>query len=146
MQHNAVQHTATHCNTQQHTATQCNTLHCNILQDTAILCTATYALNTNGLCLTLISWFWGIFQLCTCPPGFYGCSSWCNCITLQHAATRCNALQRTATHCNALQRTATHCNALQRTATHCNTLQHTAAHCTTLQVCCSDLVQCIAVT
>jgi len=119
---NALQHTATLCNTMQrsathynalqHTATLCNTLqrsatHCNALQHTATLC--------------------NILQ-----------RSATHCNALQHTATLCNTLQHTATLCNTLQRnalehTATLCNTLQRSATLCTTLHHTAPHCNTLQ-------------
>ena len=107
----ALQHTATHCDTLQHTAAHCNTLqhtatHCHTLQ-----CTATRS------------------------STLYHSTAHC---TLRHTAAHCNTLQHTATHCNTLQHTATHCNTPAQgdmpqpsqvnTATHCNTPQHTATH------------------
>ena len=70
-----------------------------------------------------------------------------HCITLQHAATRCNTLHAhekpyrvcaffAATYCNALQHAATHCNTLEMPYQFCavftaqgNTMQHTATYC-----------------
>jgi len=133
LQHTALQHTATHCNTLQHTTAHCSTLqrtathwnaHWNTLQHTASQSTQTIQENFSNLR----------------RDTHYN--------TLQHSATKCNTLHYTKIHCNieypkcrggfsvnwhrmhyrTLQHTATHCNTLQHTATHCNTLQHTATH------------------
>ena len=107
----ALQHTATHCNTLQHTATHCNAEAClraliqgDFTNNTEVVQTMTVLLASSEASLRRYI-----------------------------AATHCNTLQHTATHCNTLQHTATPCNTLQHTATHCNTPQHTAAHCNTLQ-------------
>jgi len=85
---NALQHTATNCNTLQqtatHTATPCNTRQHTATYYSALQHTATHC-NTLQHTTTHYS-------------------------TLQHTATHCNTLQHTAAHCNTLQHTATHCN------------------------------------
>jgi len=97
LQHTALQHTATHCNTNvwesnapQHTITYCNTL-----QHT----TARY----NTLQYT--------------GEHMYEIATHCN--TMQHSATNCNTLRHTSTHCNTYL---WDCNTLQNTTTQCNTL------------------------
>jgi len=110
----ALQHTATYCNTLQHTATYCNTLqhtatYCNILQHTQTLC--------NILKHSAPA---SVFRV---APSRH---LWCNPTTSFHT------LQRTAMHSNILQQPLsstsppclihfTHC---QHTATRCTTLQH----------------------
>jgi len=75
-QRDALQHTATQCNTLQHTTTHCNTLqhtatHCNTLQHTATHYLAARQKIEGGL---VRGW--------------------------RHILTRCNTLQHTATRCN----------------------------------------------
>ena len=121
------------CNALQHTATYCNTifnsknpshLHCNALQHAAApsLTKSPPATRCNGL------------QHIT--NNFH--KDPCN--ALPHTAPQCNTMSNiapyitcTATHCNTLQHTAIHCNTLQHTATHCNKLQHTPTHSNILQ-------------
>ena len=147
-QHNALQHTAAHCNTLQHTAT-----HCNTLQHIATHWIATArSSRADDFSDSYVRRYIRINTM--------------HCNTLQRTTTHCNTPQHTATLCisynaiasckwlvvwivcppvymyqhNARQHTATHCNkcnALQHTATHCNTLQHAATYCNTLNCYCT---------
>ena len=89
----ALQHTATHCNTLQYTATQCNALqrtatHCNTLQRTATHCNTHV---THMDCNTTDFWLrmsWLLMRRLV------------TVITLQHTATHCDTLQHTAYNCN----------------------------------------------
>jgi len=107
-----------HCNALQYTATRCNTLQqfftytymyiplCNTLQHATTQCTATR-------CNTLQHVLHMYIYVHT---------------TLHHTATRYNTLQHVlqiymyscADVCVREQRAATHCNTLQHAATHCN--------------------------
>jgi len=78
----ALQPTATHCNTLQHTVVHCNTLqytaaHCNTLQHIAIHC-STHLTQKRVTSLQIVK------------------------VALQHIATYCSTLQLAATHCNTL--------------------------------------------
>jgi len=115
----ALQHTATHCNTLQHTATHCYTLqhtatHCNTLQHTAIPNAVTHY-STSQRCSTKHC---NSLQLTAthCHSGFAHSESFPLSEAMQHTATHCNTK-----HCNTLQNIAA-----QNTATQCDSLQHTA--------------------
>ena len=85
----ALQYTATYCNTLQPTAT-----HCNMVQHTAVhWCVGMKARALFSDCNTL-----------------QHAAKCCN--MLQRSAPYCNALQHIVTHCNTLQHAATHCNTL----------------------------------
>ena len=117
----ALQHTATHCNTLQHTYTP---LQHTLQHTTRDRKPFLFYLVVNHFSPTLQH---------TATHYYTRQHTATHCNTLQHTATHCNTLQRTATPCNTRQHTATPCNTLQHPATPCNTLQHTATHCNTLQ-------------
>jgi len=137
--YNALQRTATRCNTLQHTVAPLQRI-------------ATYKLyfgffffgSKKDFKLPNSATLYDALQHTShTPPPVFFCKT---DLKLQHAATHCNAQQHTATLCNALQRTATCplfldsfakvpliCNTLHCAATHCNTLQHPATHYNALQ-------------
>ena len=102
------------CNALQHTATYCNTIQCNTLPLFAIVLTADVALVllTSTHCTTL--------QHNTTQ------STAKNFYSLPHSSMHMQPRYfLTATRCVLFN-----CNALQHTATHCITSQHTATHST----------------
>jgi len=130
----ALQHTATHCNTDwselrtRFVYTTRVLSHCNILQNTATHNTLIY--QGSGLALCTRREF---------------CRTATHCNTLQHTATHCTirylgwwftscTMQRPLTHCNTLQHTTVHCNLPQHAATCFNKLQHTPTCCSILQL------------
>jgi len=107
-----------HCNALQYTATHCNT------QDHAVECPVyDFAFNTATHSNTLPH---------PATPRVVQSSAQCTTV-LAHAATHCNILQYTATHCNT-QGHAVECllhelyDLASHAATHCNILQHIATH------------------
>ena len=100
---------APHCNALQHTATHCNTKSTTPFPACCQLQSGPHATRYDAL-----------QHVAT------GCSTLqhtaIHCNILQHTATHYNTLQHTEAHCTTLQHTATLYNALQYIATYCNTL------------------------
>jgi len=97
----ALQHTATHCNTQE--------WYGGVLDIGLFVATVAKYPYLKDIAV----------HYCTLQNIMTHCNS------RQYTATHCNTLQHSTTHCDTLQHTATHCDILHHAATHGITLQHT---------------------
>ena len=138
---NALQHTATHCNTLQHAATHCNTLqylHSHLMKSCCVsllLCTSTHcntlqhtAMHCNTLQHAAIPAIHAVIsrRRVACPSRYLLQHTAAHCNSLQHSTTLCRTLPNTLPQNEILAQASHHVVFLALLAMHCNTLQHTA--------------------